>query len=335
MVIRTRIGKIYKIYDLPSFEVFYESIKKLTQEKLFKDLNRFNSFNWDSDDIKQKFHKYYDTHSRTNFRQITNELHCNSDKPNTKEFWIERGWSEQEAIEKVSSVQSKCGKRFVEKFRNDSSIRCTSNQLKWWLDKGYSKEEAKELLMQRQSTFSKKSCIEEYGEVKGEKVFKARQAKWRKTINERFSKETQLKWKIGTGFHSKMASDLFEPFYDMCKNLYKCYMEPHTKEYFIYNKDTQSIYFYDFTIKELGLIFEYQGEHVHPNPSWPKEKWDSWKQTFTGKSADEVQSNYNKKIQTAEQSGFKVVQLWGSCSNEELSKIITFEISSKLQSLQQ
>ena len=128
---------------------------------------------------------------------------------------------------------------------------------------------------------------------------------------------------------------LFTPFYEKLKDKFSCYLGiGKQKEFFIWSEKDKCIYSYDFTIKELKLIFEYQGEHIHPNLNWTKEKWNNWRQAFTKETADEVQEKYNKKIQLANEAGFRVVQLWSSSSFEENSKIISETLQS-LQVLQQ
>ena len=47
----------------------------------------------------------------------------------------------------------------------------------------------------------------------------------------------------------------------------------------------KKFYLYDFCIKELGLIFEFNGSHVHANPEWPEEKLKYWRQCFSKETA--------------------------------------------------
>lgn len=128
---------------------------------------------------------------------------------------------------------------------------------------------------------------------------------------------------------SKTACDLFALYYMALKDKYKCWihqkLDPSSHEYFI-SYDGR-FYQYDFTIEDLKLIFEYNDEHVHANPSWPKERLEKWHSTFTGMSADEYFTYYNKKIEAAESKGFKVVQIWSSEENK--SKIVEDALKEK------
>ena len=237
-------------------------------------------------------------------------------------------------MNKISETQRIRSKKSAEKMTDDRQPA----QLKYWIKKGFTEKQAKEKLHERQCTFSKEKCIKKYGIEMGLRIFYKRQEKWRNTLYERYTKEEIYNWRNCEFFASKIACELFNPFYEMLKDKYKCYLsnnENNVKEYFIWDKELERFYSYDFTIIELGLIFEYNGEHVHPNPNMSKESWEKWRHHFTKKTADEVMVEYNRKIKLAEQQGFKVVQLWSSDKKENLIKIISSEIQAKEQFLQQ
>ena len=314
----------WKEYDFPSFEVFYIFIQKLvpTCDKL----KSFKSFNWKSDIIKNKFMMFYSSHNKCSLSDIRNELHCKSDKCISVDFWTDRGWTEEEAKIKISEMQK------ANSSKVNPSNRCSNTQLKWWTKKGYTEEEAKKLISDRQKTFTKESCIEKYGKEKGETVYKNRQQKWRKTIDEKYSKETQNEWRRNAAFYSRQSSQLFEYFYSMCKDTYTCFLAPYTKEFFLMTPN-KKFYLYDFCIKELNLIFEFNGSHVHANPEWPEEKLKYWRHCFTKETAEDNIKNYNQKILAAKEQGFDVIVIWDSDKNPE--DIIYREIQAKLQKLQQ
>lgn len=314
----------WKEYDFPSFEVFYIFIQKLvpTCDKL----KSFKSFNWESDIIKNKFKMFYNSHKKCSLSDIRNELHCKSDKCISIEFWTDRGWTEEEAKIKVSERQK------ANSSKVNPSNRCSNTQLKWWTKKGYTEEEAKKLISERQATFTKESCIEKYGKEKGEVIYKNRQQKWRKTLDERYSKETQMRWICSCKCFSKMSTKLFNKFYNLYKNKYTCFLAPYTKEFFLMTPN-KKFYLYDFCIKELKLIFEFNGSHVHANPEWPEEKLKHWKHCFSKETAEDNIKNYNQKILAAREQGFDVIVIWDSEKNPK--EIIYREIQAKLQMLQQ
>ncbi len=78
-------------------------------------------------------------------------------------------------------------------------------------------------------------------------------------------------------------------------------------------------YYYDFTICSKKIIFEYNGIHVHPKPTWLKddiEKWNRWRNLWTKKSADECLKRQQDKIKLANEKGFTVIELWSDESYE-------------------
>jgi len=123
---------------------------------------------------------------------------------------------------------------------------------------------------------------------------------------------------------------VFKDIYDELKNKYKCFIhesfDSSSQEYRLYDNKNKRMYCYDLTIKELNLIFEYNGEAWHPNPDWPKDQWNNWLHPFMKTSADSVYAEYKNKIQLAEKKGFKVIQLWSSSSIEENKEIIKREV---------
>lgn len=116
---------------------------------------------------------------------------------------------------------------------------------------------------------------------------------------------------------SKVACELFAPYYFSLKEKgYKCYIhqkvDSESHEYFLRGPD--SFYQYDFTILNKnsngGLIFEYNGSHVHARPSWSASRLSAWRHCFSGKTAEETIAAYQKKILTAEEHGFTIIVLW-------------------------
>ena len=202
-------------------------------------------------------------------------------------------------------------------------------QFNYWIKQGYSEEEAKKLQSERQTTFTLEKCIKKYGEIEGKKRFEKRQRRWVKSLFDSMSKN---------GTHNNTVSmeslRLFKPVYNEIKDKYTCYIglkDENISEYKIFTND--AIYFFDFTIKELKLIFEYNGEAFHPNPTWDKEKWNNWRQAFSGKTADEYHAYYIQKIKAAENRGFKVIQLWSSETMENNTKTIKNAIQAKIGTL--
>ena len=333
MILRTQENKANKKYEFNDFEFFYNFFQRLVNEKKFGDLKSFNNFNFKSKIIYNKFYNYFISHKETTLRQIRTELHCKTACPTKIEFWLERGFTEEESNNKIFKIQQNNGLKLSKKLKINPNVRVTSTQIEYYLNKGYSLEKSKELLKERQSTFTMEKLIKKYGSYeKAIEVFKKRQLKWRRSIDEKYSIEIQNFWRSKGSYCSKESLELFIPIYNYFKHNFNCYLKYDNKTEFFIN-DGKNFYCYDFVIKDLGLIFEYQGEHVHANKNWPQEKLDNWHHAFNGKNAQQYFEDYNKKIHAANEHGFKIIELWNSSSIEENSKIIYDEILQTLEVL--
>lgn len=146
MIIRTRDPKTLKIKEIEFFDFasFYAYIIWATKTKACGKLSSFNSFNWKSPLIIDKFRKAYEETQRIGLKDLRDLLYVRSDKNLTQQFWLDRGWSEEEASERIYKIQRASNQKFVEKFRKDPSIRLTVTQIKYWEKKGYIHEEAVE-----------------------------------------------------------------------------------------------------------------------------------------------------------------------------------------------
>jgi len=96
------------------------------------------------------------------------------------EYWISKGYSEEISRIKQTEYQKEQSLKF--KIKRDSNPDnyndINTNQLKYWLNLGYSEDESKKKIIERQTTFSKKICIDKYGEELGLKRWQDRQDKW-------------------------------------------------------------------------------------------------------------------------------------------------------------
>jgi len=93
------------------------------------------------------------------------------------------------------------------------------------------------------------------------------------------------------------------------------------KEWFIYNKDLEKMFFYDLTIPSLGIIIEYHGEGFHPNPKWNENKLIEWKQVRTGKTANEILEYTEQKNKTARDNEWTVYEVYSSEASKTLHNL--------------
>lgn len=79
-------------------------------------------------------------------------------------------------------------------------------------------------------------------------------------------------------------------------------------EYFI--RDDDKLFWYDFTIPLHKIIIEYNGEHVHPNPSMAASEQANWKHAFSGKGFNECMEHDHRKRLAAERLGYTIIYVW-------------------------
>jgi len=235
--------------------------------------------------------------------------------PANIKFWLNKGYSEEEAILQISQLQRGHANKFSEKRKLFPELysAITETQLGYWLNKGYSKEEAIEALSERQRTFTLEKCVQKYGKEEGIKVFTERQNKWQKSLNKNGN--------IRVGY-SKTSQDLFYKlldYYDI-KDRENIFFATHNKEYRI-NKDGGGVWMYDFTDLKNKKIIEYNGDTYHANPTkyLPEDTPHPYRKNI---SANEIWKKDEQKIKQAEKEGFKVLVVWESECGEFFEDII-------------
>lgn len=323
-----------------------DELEKFIIEK--KAVNNFKSFRWEDQDnilslinsIDKINYKHFKAHGFIK-KFINVKSHWNID------YWIARGYSKQEAEDNINSLQvSNSIKMLKDKEQNPEKYKGVYNtQIEYWIDKcDGDVERAERLLNERQTTFSLDICISKYGEVEGRNIWKERQEKWistlsdkpqeeidrinslkihtKETMIERYGEEEGLKrYEAYVTKHnnlfdaSKWSLEIIDEVihhlskYGFTKDDFY-YGSNGSKEYFLRDKDN-SIFFYDLTIPKLNTIIEFNGEHIHPNKELLSEnEWNSWRQAWTNKTADECWEYDLKKKELAEQNGFKILYIW-------------------------
>lgn len=136
---------------------------------------------------KEFFQKKYGNDWEHHFNHKLDRIY-----PNRIGYWIDRGYSEQEAIESVKKFQTNSSKKMWTKVKNGEADYITNTRISYYLNKGYSQEEAEAALRNRQATSSKEKLIKKYGEIDGIKKFEERQTKWQKTLNSKSDEEKKV-----------------------------------------------------------------------------------------------------------------------------------------------
>lgn len=217
--------------------------------------------------------------------------------PTSSEFWVNKGYSENEAKDIISKNQIEAVKQV------DFEKRLIPSNIEYWINKGYSKEEAKQNVSVHQSTFSIDKCILKYGEEDGKKRFTERQNKW---LNSLLTNGNMV---IG---YSKISQDLFYKIlevYDIGDRS-KIYFATHNKEFKL-NKKEGGIWLYDFTDIKNKRIIEFHGDMFHGNPK----KYNSMDNPHPFRkyiTAQEMWDKDKRKLDVAIEEGYKVLVIWDS-----------------------
>lgn len=112
--------------------------------------------------------------------------------PTSIKFWLNKGFTIDEAKIKISENQSNAVK-YV-----DYEKRLLPSNIEYWVERGYNYEQSRLKVSEHQTTFSRDICIDKYGNEEGIKRFIERQNKWLSNYTRNnFSKISQeLFWGI-------------------------------------------------------------------------------------------------------------------------------------------
>ena len=227
------------------------------------------------------------------------------------EYWIKRGYSEQEAKKIISEKQSKLAKKNIARGKDElrkSSVRCVEH----WLKMGFDEKTAKEKVAEIQRTFTLDKCIKKYGEDKGKEVWLNRQIKWQDSLNK-------------TGFHqlghSPISQELFKEIEKHYSNDEKDFLfyESKNREYTLKN-DNGFYYRYDFCDLNKRKFIEFNGDIYHANPNLYSS--EDKPNPFHDKTAKEIWKIDADKKEIANRNGFSEFVVWEKDYRENKEKII-------------
>jgi len=221
--------------------------------------------------------RYYDTNSRKEKLRIRKGNNAvleyekklkSRPKPNvvslwTKEYWVNRGYSETDAIEKVSEIQTKnVLKRSKESYKEHRSK--LKFCLDYWKNKGFDVKQSEQLrtpfLLECKNDLS--SMIRRHGDS-GHYLYHKRVEAIKKSL-----KSIHNTKRTG-GYVSIESKRFFTPIYKHCRRLgikrediY--YGARGSREFFVRKSGEDNIgRFVDFCIPKLRIVVEYHGTHWH------------------------------------------------------------------------
>lgn len=207
------------------------------------------------------------------------------------EYWVKKGFSEEEAISKREEFRFK---RTVEHIMKSKNI---------------SKEEAKkiqqEINSKWQTTLNENENIEEINKSKGRTFEQLVESYGEEKASEIIQKRLTSS-KHGKQFYSDSSKKFFDRVVEELE-LSENSLKRGNEEMCLLDKELKKHYYYDFCDIDKKLIIEFNGIMFHP-----KSDVDSkiWKQLHTGKDAETVMNKDKRKEDIAMKQGFKVITVW-------------------------
>lgn len=289
--------------------IFFKDYFNITFPKANKNSPKFwFARGYSETEAEQKAKEFYDTKIKPS-RLLPTQL----------EYYLNKGMSESDAKIALQKEQKKRSDKLIAKETANPELRKRRlwNQIEYWLNKGYTQDQGYQLMSEKfeqrdLQTYTKlvKKFISEGlspddAEVKAIKDYKARA---KKTMSTRIKNNS-----FGFQQASKQSLKFFKPLMNkLDKQNIEYYVGVEGNAEYFLASGTEYFYSYDFCIPSKKLIVEFHGEHVHPNPKMPKEKWAEWTHCWSKKSADECRKEDLKKVHLAESKGYKVIEVFES-----------------------
>jgi hypothetical protein len=204
-------------------------------------------------------------------------------------WWIERGFTVEQAAEQVKRVQTTNGYDYYV----DPELQKQRNE-KW-------QKSLKENPKNANIGFKRGHSLARYiqrangDEIAGFAAYK----KYRKTLN-------------GWCGASRSSLQVFKPIIEYCSNNgIECFYGADGKHEWIIRHDNKP-FLYDLAIPSMKIIVEFNGETWHPNPNMSVDSWKKWKHPHTKETADQRLAHDNLKLSVARNNGWNVFVIWES-----------------------
>ncbi len=259
--------------------------------------------------------------SNPNFDKERNQL-C-------KEYWIKRGFSEEEARTKMSEIRKDIVTKSSKTIRDNPEKYASKfpTKIEYYTSRGYSEEEGKKIISEIQNRFSLEKCISKYGKEMGESVWRERQEKWMKTLDSKpLEEKIEINRKkiLNNSGYSKISQRLFWDIHSKFENN-NVKFEELNGEVVLYDISKNQHYRYDYVDFTSKRIVEFNGDFWHCNPSKYNEDYHHKIMKSSAKSIWEKDKN---KIKLMTDKGYDVLVIWESdyrkYPQQTLSKCIKF-----------
>lgn len=270
-------------------------------------------------------------YSEIDAKQKVSELQA-SRSPRTLVYWMNKGFTEEVAMQKISEFQKKHSDVRLAKYTHEERQLKTPMSPKYWLNKGYSEDKTSKILSERADGSSLAFHIKKYGEQKGKELYEqcCTNRKITNSIDHYITKHGQvvgkLLWekKYKNRHNSKKATDFFSQLLDKLSD-YKVYTAGNDNgEYGVLDKSTNTYYFYDFVIPELKICVEFHGDYWHCNPK--KYNEDYFHKQANSFARDLWKKDENKQKCLLTERDIHTIIVWESDNHQEMLTLILEKI---------
>lgn len=155
------------------------------------------------------------------------------------------------------------------------------------------------------------SYIKKYGEILGKQKYKEYYIAWKRGMEKRSMNGRHKNYSN----ISQMLFDNIIATFD--SNISACYAT-FNYEFSLSNNDT--LYFYDFTVPDLNLIIEFNGDYWHANPTLYNE---TFVHPVLNRTAKEIWDKDDIKIRVAKDNGYDVLIIWEKDYQDDPNKVLT------------
>lgn len=171
-----------------------------------------------------------------------------------------------------------------------------TTKVEYYLKRGLSEEAAQKELSKRQTTFSLEKCINKFGLEKGTEVWKTRQEKWLKTLNDKPLEERMI-----------INQKKMNPDYCISKAEKELVEKLEEQSFSVKTQQTLSDAHWIYDIVVNNKIIEYHGDYWHCNPQKYDQNYYHKKLKMTAKTKWQLD---DAKRQHAISKGYQYLVIW-------------------------
>jgi hypothetical protein len=238
------------------------------------------------------------------------------------EYWLKVFDGDYElANESLIMSQSRGEKFYVDKFGETIGLQ------KWENRKNDQSHKISQLMTIKENRnkhiLSEDNFILKYGIELGKEKWKQylkNRKNFRTTYEEFINKHGEdignQKWKEHiykivhkSSYVSKVSQELFDSLHEALELKDDVYYGSLNKEYFLYDENNKKINYYDFTMTDIKLIIEFNGDFWHANPHIYSE---DFYHPILKKTAAEIWEMQEYKNNLAKCCGYDIIEVWES-----------------------